>query len=116
MTLPTGEWVHVAITTNNDKGEHNCYINGKLKQSLTGYYNKPNVVPGRANAIGGNNIPNYFPGEIYSIALYNDVRSEREIKRDATSPSPNGLVAAWNLSGAGSTVKDISGNGYDATR
>lgn len=106
MFLPTEEWVHVAITTDNLKGVHLCYINGKLEQSIIG-----------RNVIGGNNVSNnYFPGEIYSIALYNDVRSEREIKRDATSPSPNGLVAAWNLSGAGSTVKDISGNGYDATR
>ena len=116
MIIPPEEWVHVAIVTDNDNGKHHCYINGKLKQTHN-RTDKPNVVPGRANVIGGDNRDNsYFKGEIHSIALYGDVRTEREIKRDAASPSPNGLVAAWNLSGAGSTVKDISGNGYDATR
>lgn len=114
----TGDWIHVAIVNDNPNGKHSFYVNGKLVSTLD-RNNKPLPISQRISKIGGSNIENntqYFKGEIYSIALYNDVRSEREIKRDATSPSPNGLVAAWNFADAGSTVRDISGNGYDATR
>ena len=113
-----GEWVHVAAVNDNPNGKHYFYVNGKLVSTLE-RNNKPLPISQRISKIGGNNISgnsNYFKGEIHSIALYNDVRTEREIKRDATSPSPNGLVAAWNLSGEPTTVKDISGHGYDATR
>ena len=46
----------VAITTDNLKGVHLCYINGKLEESITGRKDKQNVVPERPNVIGGNNV------------------------------------------------------------
>ena len=59
---------------------------------------------------------NYFKGLIYSVAMYNDVRTASEIKSD-TARSKNwsnsdGLMAAYDITKMGeAALRDYSGNG-----
>ena len=55
------------------------------------------------------------------MAVYTDVRTPEEIMKDCYAPDNNAdnLMARWVLPdslGSGGTVKDLSGNGYTATR
>ena len=60
---------------------------------------------------------NYFKGMIYSVAMFNDVRTADEINADKNinktwSSSTSGLIAAYDLTRMGeAALRDYSGNG-----
>ena len=101
VTLPKGEFVHLAIVRNTTAGEILCYINGELEQSIA-LYGGQVVTTKDTYGIGGDqrdNNPNYFRGEIHSVVLFEDVRTAKEIEADKEANVSNGeqLVASWNF-------------------
>ena len=59
---------------------------------------------------------NYFKGLIYSVAMYNDVRTDSEVKADTARTknwsNSDGLIAAYDLTKMGeAALRDYSGNG-----
>ena len=59
---------------------------------------------------------NYFKGLIYSVAMYNDIRSASEIKSDTARTkswsNSDGLMAAYDITRMGeAALRDYSGNG-----
>ena len=125
VNVCTGEYVHVALVINDVKGSVgtiSCYMNGELKQTKAPQYAVPKDLTFSAPLIGGDlrdNLanPQYFKGELKGVALYEDVRTAAEVKADMTALAPEGLMAAWDLTGqqGAQTLKDISGNGHNAS-
>ena len=59
---------------------------------------------------------NYFKGLIYSVAMYNDIRTASEIKSDTARTknwnNSDGLIAAYDITKMGeAALRDYSGNG-----
>ncbi len=76
--------VHIAVTVNGQKAT--LYVNGTATQTikLTAEYKGAT----QNFKIGGDNRPGntqYFRGTIYSVSLFSDVRTAKEIKRDVAA-------------------------------
>lgn len=120
VDVRTGTWAHVAIVYDTADNNIKCYLNGVLKQTLTGY----GVIDSASyeNAFGfagdlrsGNE--QYFKGALKSVTLYSDVRTADEIKADMSAVNVNAdaLLAHYDVSdgSTGENVKDLSPNGCD---
>ncbi|MBR6530214.1 MAG: metallophosphoesterase [Clostridia bacterium] len=117
VDLCTGEWVHVAIVNNPELGTATCYVNGKIADETDAL--QPIGKSGPARLGGDNRAYNrrVFRGELHSVAVYEDVRSMRDIHGDMQKLDTDGLLAAWTLSemNENRTYTDISGNGYSVS-
>ena len=118
VDLRTGEWTHVVIT--HDEKTAYCYINGELKQTLSGTMPAVDMSKTGSLCIGGDlrsgNSRWLKNSEISSVALYSDMRSADEIKADMqkVDPSDSALLACYDLSGQNANdLKDLSANGRD---
>ena len=118
--VPADKWTHVAIVYDTAANNIKCYLNGVLKQTLTGYGAIDSA--SFANAFGfagdcrsGN--AQYFKGALKSVTMFSDVRTAEEIKADMSAVDVNadGLLSHYDVSeaSAGEDVKDKSPNGYD---
>lgn len=115
--LPVNEWVHVALTYDASNGSMIVYVNGR-KQS-EGILSAGNVNLGNSGFYIGRSYDNnrWLAGEISECRIWNVVRSQEEIAENPyyVDPESEGLVAYWKFDdGAGSTVKDHTGNGNNA--
>ena len=114
----TGEWLHLTIVNDYQNSVVLCYIDGELVDQLNESWHPVKTdVP----ALVGNDYRfgevYYFKGELHSIAVYSDVRTDNEIhadmKADISSIDKENLIAAWDLSaGINGAVTDLSENGY----
>ncbi len=125
--LPLGVWSHLAATY--DGSVVRLYVNG----SPAGTMSVAGSIPASNGPlrIGGNSVwGEWFSGALDDVRVYNRALSQAEVQGDmqtpvggAPPPPPppapppaGGLVAAYNFDeGAGTTVKDASGNGNDGT-
>ena len=129
IDVRTDDWVHLALVIDTANRKTLCYINGVLKSTTSNdFYNPP--TPNAVSYIGCDDrcsppdaldIVFPFKGYLHSVAVYTDVRTPQEIMKDCYAPDNNAdnLMARWVLPdslGSGGTVKDLSGNGYTATR
>ena len=122
VNVYTGEWVHVTIVRDADKKETRCYINGEHAQTLP----MTELIQPVAlwdYKIGSNNAymnPDYFKGAIKSLAVYSDIRTDAEIKKDVEKLDKSDLLIAYDFGGIGKsepkTVNDLSGNNNSAIR
>ncbi|MBR2466591.1 MAG: hypothetical protein IKB38_06660 [Clostridia bacterium] len=85
--------VYIAVTVNGREAK--LYVNGALADTKTLALDLPSVT--NAFTVGGDNRPlnkQYFRGEIYSVALFDRVRTDREIAKDMLLISENaeGLI------------------------
>ncbi len=117
VDVRTGEWLHLAITINGSSAS--CYINGVCVQTMdvANGTTLGNALPLAANlALGNDHRPanKYnFPGEIASVAVYTDVRTAEEIKKDMVAPEQSDLLIHYEVNGTtGNQINDLSGNGY----
>ncbi len=118
VNLLNGKKTHIAIVNDQAADTISCYVDGVLAQTLEGAI--PDWIPTRPGVIGGdyrdiNSLA--FCGEMFSVALYSDVRTEAEIQADmANVASDDNLMAHWDLTKAAVDGKliDESGNGHDA--
>jgi RHS repeat-associated protein len=106
-------WTHIAVVY--EGGQPSLYVNGEFKKS--GLISpKAHVHPGNLVASG------YYgtmDGQIDEVRVWNYVRSEEQIKGNmgTTVATPQtGLSAYWPVNQeSGTTLQDISGNGYTTT-
>ncbi|MCF6366275.1 MAG: T9SS type A sorting domain-containing protein [Bacteroidales bacterium] len=115
--LTSGVWHHIAAV--NDNGTRRLYLNG-IEQTLTG---TPLVVTANIDplTIGVDylDIPRFFDGNIDEVRIWNDVRTEQEIKDNMNSeidPASANLVAYYNFNEiSGSALPDITPNLHNGT-
>ncbi len=136
VDVRTGSWQHIAIVHDVANKEARCYVNGELRQTISGdtvvaysadiLDNK--FLIGRdtalryANGDGEyweNRKDQYFKGFIKEVRAYSDVRTAEEIAEDYQGflkLADKQLLAAYVISpeDAYGTLRDFSGNGYDA--
>ena len=114
-------WVHLTLSLDPKNQEAKCYINGELKQTVTGLDRLSETVNiDNPSYLGGDlreDNTNYFRGRIKSVAVYNDVRTAEEVASDYKAPlkGGEGLLAAYTPTEE-DVIRDLSGNGFDLTR
>ncbi len=93
MTIPTGEWSHLAATVNN--GEAKFYINGELKASTSAYKDLFSA-EGSYFALGVNHWDLPFNGAIDELIIYDYALSSLDIngaaKNNLTDPEDFAVV------------------------
>lgn len=131
LAIPTNTWTHVAVTYDAAAKTINVFINGKNLYTTTTadvgavdwgvpHSDESNGQP-RCFWIGyayDNN--RYLAGEISECRIWNKVLTADDINANNhiyyVEPDSEGLIAYWKFNdGGGSTVKDYSRNGNDAT-
>lgn len=122
LAIPTGEWVHIAVTYDADAKKMIVYINGKSKLEDTvdaGAVNWGQTMTDEGNGfwIGHSyNRDRWLEGEISECRIWNKVLTADEINAKnhfyLVEPDSEGLVAYWKFDeGTGQTVTDYTGNG-----
>ncbi len=102
VDVRSNEKVHLTITIDFENSLLNCYINGDLKQTISDLAIKENYELKHKLLIGGDyrggNVE-YFKDEIYSLSIWNDVRTSEEIKNDYTAIdyTDTNLIASYDL-------------------
>lgn len=95
-----GEWVKIAVTHDYEAGVIKGYVNGELAGTVTdknvggGPVRFDNFVLG-GDARSGNT--QYFKGNIKSVAVYSDIRTDEEIAADATAYGTDDLILCYDL-------------------
>ena len=115
VNVYTGKWVHVAIVRDTIAGKAHCYIDGKLAESLD--LSMTEYAPSTELYIGGDpreNNPQYFKGQLRSVSLYANARTEAEIQADKDNIRNGEPLAVWDTRAHCSTYKDLSTHGYNA--
>lgn len=127
VDVRTGEWLHLALTTDIVADTVSCYVNGELKQTLaipTHYdpvleqstdfldydIGEPMYV-GRDIRGGHDNY--YFKGKIKTLTMFSDIRTTEEIIADMNgiSSDADALIADYCFDGCyGTDVVDRSKN------
>lgn len=116
----TGEWMHIAVTLNPETGNHCCYVNGELKQTVSKQI--PSEVKFEYNTAIGSRVQEHFRGRLRNVAIFSDIRTAEEIKADYEGTiDKDNLMAYYDLSGItpGSyptVIPDISGNNKNANK
>ncbi|MBR4308092.1 MAG: metallophosphoesterase [Oscillospiraceae bacterium] len=115
VNVYTGKWVHIAIVRDVAGGKAHCYIDGKLAESLDLSMNE--YIPSTRLYIGGdareNNVQ-YFKGQLRSVSLYANVRTQAEIQADKDNIRNSEPLAVWDTRAHCSTYMDLSTHGYNA--
>ena len=129
VDLRQDEWVHVAMTFDDEENVVSCYINGELVSVVEDCDFTP-VIPAQALKIGGDYRgtggqitdsgynSQYFKGEIANVSIWSDVRTAENIKadfdalkEDSSVPSTgSSLLASWKFDElTGGVYKDLTG-------
>ncbi|MCH7774014.1 MAG: DUF2341 domain-containing protein, partial [Bacteroidetes bacterium] len=112
-SITAGEWNHISLTYDKDAGgtdEIKLYLNGT--QSATGDYATA-ISTNNNNLLLGDMVG--FLGKMDEIRLWNDVRTQQEIRenmhRIVTPGSETNLVAYWKLNeSSGTSAADSKGS------
>ncbi len=119
VNVATGNDVHLSITIDFSGKKMHCYVNGKLKQTLSiskisPYKEKHNMVIG-GDHLNGN--ATHFTGTIKSISVWSDIRNKDEIASDfagGINLSDKNLLASYDFTRCDNCMRaDLSGNGYN---
>ncbi|MBQ8145366.1 MAG: metallophosphoesterase [Clostridia bacterium] len=124
--IPTGEYVHIAVTVDPDAQTATLYLNGEHAETSNAnskFVAFSNVLPSNRYMVGGDLRTNsvnqqYFKGEIRNVAVYSDTRTADEISSSYTSgisASDTNLMVAYDLTKAEikDRVQDLSVNDND---
>jgi len=110
--LPTGQWVHVAVTMSGSTGS--LYVNGMLVGQNTSMFTTPNrLLTTTANYIG----KSAFSGDPYLNGIVDDFR----IYRGALTPADVQALANSGIAylkfneTSGTSASDSTGNGWNGT-
>ena len=116
-TISSGIWYHVAGVRNGTS--LTLYLNGKsvATESISN-----NSLHTHSSSLGIGYFPSYaqyFDGQIDEVRIWNDARSQAEIKANMykeLSGSESNLVAYYNFNdGSGTTLTDLTSNSNDGT-
>ena len=110
----TGKWVNIVIVRESS-ATMKCYIDGALVQTIS--KSSPEPTTADYHVLGGDlrsGNEQFFKGRIKNVALYSEALTESEAVSLATATKKP--ILSYNLDGlnAPETIKDGSGNGYDA--
>ena len=117
--LPTGEWVHLAVTLSGTTGT--LYVNGQVVATNTGMTLNPASLGNPANLwIGRSEFSDPFlNGTVDEFQIFNRALSQAEVSSlqgSAAGTTGGGNVAWYRFDETGGvTAVDSSGNGRDAT-
>ena len=116
VTIPENKWVHLTMVLDLAAQKAHCYLDGVLAETLERVVLSSNVVIDNPHLLGGDlreDNDNYFRGQIKSVAVYGDARTAEEVAKDAaaTTPDPDGLLAAYAPQKNYEDITDLSGNG-----
>ncbi|MBR5539491.1 MAG: metallophosphoesterase [Clostridia bacterium] len=118
----TSEWVHLAIVRDVENNEYKCYINGELADTVSPPVPLKPVQTSMYRVASSNTFTNaeYFKGAIKSLAVYSDIRTDAEIKKDVTTLDKSDLLIAYDFTDKDTdrpeVIKDISGNNNNLKR
>lgn len=130
LIIPTNVWTHVAVTYDADAQKVKIFLNGK--DMYTGTVDIGAVDWGVPHSDESDNKPRcfwigyaynnerYLAGEISECRIWNKVLTTADLNAlnyfYYVDPMSEGLIAYWKFNdGGGSTVKDYSINGNNAT-
>ncbi len=122
VNVYTGSWVHLTLVRDVANGVAKCYVDGVLADTvaMTDEYDPLELFDYRIGANLAHINPDYFKGEIGTVAAYSDVRTDAEIASDIKNGiGKDGLLVAYsfkNASGTPLSVADLSGGGNTAYR
>ena len=109
VNVAINEYVRLAITVDEENGMAHCYVNGVLMQSesfsYTNYLSEVSQFPLRIGGDHRNGNDQYFKGNIKSVALYSDMRSQEEIS-SGLNLNDAALMVAYDFSNVG--IKNLS--------
>jgi len=116
-TVSTNTWTHIAVSFSSGFSAR-LYVNGVFQQQITGSTAATTSGINMYIGQGGSGIE-YFTGKIDEVRMWNDIRTDAEIKKfyseEVDSGSAN-LVGYWKLDeGSGSTTADETTNNNDGT-
>ena len=124
--VPYEDWTNITCVVDPETEAVHCYINGKLKQSITEDFVIPHVTvkdypymlggDQRMGATASNGL--YFKGELGNVSVYSDARTADEVARDYQNGADltnADLICAYDVdaSDKGKDIADLSGNGYN---
>ena len=127
LAIPTGEWVHIAVTYDADAQSMVVYINGKNKLEDNAIncgavnWGKTQTDEGNGFWIGHSyNRDRWLEGDISECRIWNRVLTQDEINAKdhfyQVEPDAEGLVSYWKFDeGVGTAITDYTGNGNNAT-
>lgn len=105
--------VHLAITVDYSTGTWLCYVDGVLKQTIKKA--APTPISFKTELVLGGDLrpgnAQYFKGTVFDVALYSDMRSEKEILADFRGDAldTDNIICAYDLTdkSLGSSPKEI---------
>ena len=119
-SYPRDQWIHIASTY--DRNTIRLYINGTEVETLAETTSLPttNTISWRLGRLWYTPFTSQhmFGGALANTRIWNVARTAAEINatKDTVLTSATGLVASYTYAnGAGNTVTDITGNGFDGT-
>lgn len=122
VDVRTGNPIHLAIVHDSSNGNLYCYINGALKQTLSGVAPKTTYLPAQKYVVGGDfraANTQYFQGSIVNVATWSDMRTAEEIFTDYTNTTDfssnidttdDKLMFAYDMSDESTMKTDLSAN------
>ena len=121
VSVCQSRWVHLAIVRDMKNLEIRCYIDGELKGTMPA--KDLNIFSRCEYVVGGDMTTlntNYFKqGKLGSLAVYSDVRTEAEIKKDMEAVDSDNLLLHYdfmeNTEETPAVLEDLSKNKNNAT-
>ena len=116
--LYCGAWKHVAITYDDIVNTATCYVDGELLGTEVVDVTVPAPNSVKDYVLGGDRRSGneqYFKGNLRSVAVYSDIRTDAEIAADAVAYGADDLILHYDLSAYTYTdrpdvVTDLAGN------
>lgn len=114
--VPLGQWVHIAATLDLAANTSTIYINGIAETVVSNDVGTATSFTQAGDLkIGQDNNPYYFDGRISEVRLWDDVRTQSEIRDNMNQKltgSETGLIGYWPLDG---NFDDLTANNNDMT-
>ena len=119
VDLRTGRWTQIALVRDMEAHKLLLYIDGNFVQALDTAETESSLNDSKF-VLGGDGRANnsaYFKGRILNVALYSDIRTPAEIKKDTAGFGLTEIILCCDLSSNSGDNKpyvfsDIAGNGY----
>ncbi len=118
-TLGANEWFHCALVRNNSGADVLCYINGDLKETLTGITGSANNTIVENIGARSSSLDFNINGLLSNAALFNSALSSSQVSTLFNFGTPETNISfspqAWWKLDDQNAITDYSGNGHTGT-